>query len=103
MTFQFLQRHGGFDAGSEHLFSPLRDGLFEIKHMIHSFSRASPRGFFPRGSSDPPDQTKKSPARRTSGPKQCRPILPEGKLVAWQDEAVKQPDPNNAQHARSEE
>jgi hypothetical protein len=32
VDFQFLQRHGSFDAGGEHLPPPVCDGLFEVKN-----------------------------------------------------------------------
>jgi len=33
MTSQLRQRHGSLNAGGEHLFPPVRDGLFEVKHI----------------------------------------------------------------------
>ena len=37
MTFQFLERHGVFNSGSEHLAAPLDNGLFQIEHSSNHF------------------------------------------------------------------
>ena len=33
MTFQFIQRRGGFEAGGQHVPPPVRNGSFEVKHI----------------------------------------------------------------------
>ena len=99
MTFQFLQRHRRFDSGSQHLFSPIGDGCFEVKHIAPSISRSLLAQFFSALRFQFPNQTQKSSQRRTTGPKYCRQPLAEGVFVIRQNQTGKYPGPNNRRHA----